>query len=44
MVDREKQKEENRKAFPVTSEIFDLFKAAGFETVKVIKTSEKRNG
>ena len=41
MVDREKQKEENRKAMPVTASIVDDFKKL-FGDVKVIATTEKK--
>ncbi|MFK5948817.1 MAG: hypothetical protein QM500_08635 [Methylococcales bacterium] len=41
MVDREKQKEENRKKFPVTASIVDDFKKL-FGDVKVLKTNENQ--
>jgi len=43
MVDREKQKEENRKRMPVTASIVDDFKKL-FGEVKVISTTEVKRG
>jgi len=41
MVDREKQKEDNRKKFPVTASIADDFKKL-FGDVRVLKTNENQ--